>query len=230
MAGHFCVPCAGRVRVSLQGDGTTHFRRRETWAKHRSWGESRPNFCVQGRGTIRPQGGWSRRRGWCAKRAPTSRLFIAYPETYTMQVFGSAFRGAILALRKASPEVWMEYGVRTPQKVERLVRETRTNPVDGTIRPQGGWSLELPLLRNTVNFSARKPFTENLFPSEAVATKSGSFPGHFRRWRKTSGFGKPGRRKCRSPFGLGRWTFSVHTQRTSRLWWGAVGPPRSGKL
>ena len=33
-----------------------------------------------------------------------------------MQMFGSAFRGAILALRKAPSEVWMEYGVRTPQK------------------------------------------------------------------------------------------------------------------
>ena len=63
-----------------------------------------------------------------------------------MQVFGSAFRGAILALRKA-PLLRSGWSmVSGPlKKVERLVRETRTNPVDGTIRPQGGWSLELPL-------------------------------------------------------------------------------------
>ena len=70
-----------------------------------------------------------------------------------MQVFGSAFRGVILALRKApsgarSLRSLLRSGwsmVSGPlKKVERLVRETRTNPVDGTIRPQGGWSLELP--------------------------------------------------------------------------------------
>ena len=52
-----------------------------------------------------------------------------------MQVFGSAFRGVILALRKApsgarsglpsaflaslAPEVWIEYGARTPSKKSR---------------------------------------------------------------------------------------------------------------
>ena len=40
------------------------------------------------------------------------------------------------------------------KKVERLVRVSRTNPVDGTIRPQGGWSLELPLVGGA---GARQP-------------------------------------------------------------------------
>ena len=68
------------------------------------------------RGTIRPAGGWSRRRGWCAKRAPTSRLFSACPEPYIVRVPGSVFRGVKIALRKLPPGVWMEYGVWTPQK------------------------------------------------------------------------------------------------------------------
>ena len=102
------------------------------------------------RGTIRLAGGWSRRRGWCAKSAPTSRLFGAYPETYTMQVFGSAFRGANLALRKALSEVWMEYGVRTPQKSREVGARFAHQPRRRDHPPAGGWSLELPLDRPLV--------------------------------------------------------------------------------